>query len=65
MKQFKTIVLSNLIFRNFMSVYWAMYYLEKLGNKKRNEKKTNTDKKEKSLKLIIKDKPVSEKKKIK
>jgi hypothetical protein len=65
MKQFKKIVLSNLIFRNFMSVYWAMYYLEKLGNKKSNEKKTNTEKNEKSLKLIIKDKPVSEKKKIK
>ena len=63
MKQFKTKILSNLIFRNFMSVYWAMYYLEKLGEKKRNGKKSITDKKEKPIKLIIKDKPAPEKKK--
>jgi len=44
-------------------VYWAMYYLEKLGEKKRNGKKSITDKKEKPIKLIIKDKPASEKKK--
>jgi len=42
-----------------------MYYLEKLGEKKRNGKKSITDKKEKPIKLIIKDKPAPEKKKIK
>ena len=65
MSQTKTKILSNFIYKNFMSVYWSMYYMEKLEEKKNGEKKSVTDKKEKPLKLIIKDKSVSEKKKIK
>lgn len=64
MKQHNTKILSNLIFKKFMSVYWSMYYLEKLGEEKRRDKKKSvSDKKENPLKLIIKDKSVSEKKK--
>lgn len=64
MKQLNTKNLSNLIFKKFMSVYWSMYYLEKLEEgKKIDKKKSVSDKKEKPIKLIIKDKTVSEKKK--